>query len=185
MLEPATEADHAAIVALVNQAYRGRGGELQSWNVETDVIEGERTTLAQMRADLAARPSARLMVHKDADVLLASVWLEPRGAADWYLGLLAIRPDLQARGLGRRMLDACDAYVAAHQGARVTLSVLNVRKALIAWYERRGYVRTGGIEPYPYGDTRFGRPLRDDLAFVTLAKALSGSVVRSPTSLSS
>ncbi len=177
MLEPATEADHPAIVALVNQAYRGhahhgQGGQTQSWNVETDVIEGERTTLPLLRADLAAKPHARLMVHRDAETLLASVWLEPVGDGDWYLGLLAIRPDLQARGLGRRMLDACEAFAAANGGARVVMSVVNVREALIAWYERRGYGRTGEIEPYPYGDTRFGRPLRDDLAFVMLAKAL-------------
>jgi ribosomal protein S18 acetylase RimI-like enzyme len=172
MLEPATEADHAAIVALVNQAYRGHGGEVQSWNVETDVIAGDRTTLALMRADLAARPHARLMLHKDADAILASVWLEPLGGGDWYLGLLAIRPDLQSRGLGRRMLDACEAYVAANGGVRVSMSVVNVRETLIAWYERRGYLRTGETEPYPYGDTRFGRPLRSDLAFVTLAKSL-------------
>ena len=112
------------------------------------------------------------MLHRDAEALLASVWLEPLGGGDWYLGLLAIRPDLQAQGLGRRMLDACEAYVAENAGTRVTMSVLNVREALIAWYERRGYVRTGEIEPYPYGDTRFGRPLRDDLAFVMLAKDL-------------
>jgi len=172
MLEPATEADHAAVVALVNLAYRGSGGEAQSWNVETDVIEGERTTLPLLRADLAAKPHARLMLHRDTEALLASVWLEPLGDGGWYLGLLAIRPDLQARGLGRSMLDACEAYVAASGGARVIMSVLNVREALIGWYERRGYVRTGEIESYPYGDERFGRPLRDDLAFVMLAKDL-------------
>ena len=168
MLEPATEADHAAIVALVNQAYRGLGAQAQGWNLETGVIEGERTTLALLREDLAAKPHARLMLHKNAQTLLASVWLEPMGDGDWYLGLLAIRPDLQAQGLGRRMLDASEAHVAANGGTRVVISVLNVREALIGWYERRGYVRTGAVAPYPYGDDRFGRPLREDLAFVIL-----------------
>ena len=47
------------------------------------------------------------------------------------------------------------------------------RAELIAWYERRGYVRTGETRPFPYGDERFGRPLRDDLHFVVLEKALA------------
>jgi hypothetical protein len=52
------------------------------------------------------------------------------------------------------------------------MGVLNVRDALIAWYLRRGYEFTGETEPYPYGDNRFGRPLRDDLEFVILEKQL-------------
>jgi hypothetical protein len=37
---------------------------------------------------------------------------------------------------------------------------------------RRGYVRTGELTPFPYGDERFGVPMRDDLAFETLTKKL-------------
>jgi hypothetical protein len=49
---------------------------------------------------------------------------------------------------------------------------MNVRDTLMAWYERRGYVKTGETEAFPYGDERFGRPLRDDLHFVILEKAI-------------
>lgn len=52
------------------------------------------------------------------------------------------------------------------------MGVLNVRSTLIAWYERRGYTRSGETEPFPYGDDRFGRPLRADLEFVVLRKRL-------------
>ena len=44
------------------------------------------------------------------------------------------------------------------------------RDELIAWYERRGYRRTGVVKPFPYGDTRFGIPRRDDLRFEVLEK---------------
>jgi hypothetical protein len=50
------------------------------------------------------------------------------------------------------------------------MTVVNVRDTLIAWYERRGYTLTGESQPFPYGDERFGRPLRDDLSFVVLQK---------------
>jgi hypothetical protein len=44
---------------------------------------------------------------------------------------------------------------------------------LIAWYVRRGYRLTGETEPFPYGDNRFGTPLRDDLSFVVLQRDLA------------
>jgi hypothetical protein len=52
------------------------------------------------------------------------------------------------------------------------MTVIQVRDTLIAWYERRGYSLTGETKPFPYGDDRFGRPLRNDLHFVVLEKTL-------------
>ena len=54
----------------------------------------------------------------------------------------------------------------------VHMTVLVQRAELIAWYERRGYVRTGVRKPFPYGDERFGLPKRNDLEFEVLQKAL-------------
>ena len=54
----------------------------------------------------------------------------------------------------------------------MTMTVIDVREELIAWYERRGYRRTGIKKPFPYGDTRFGQPKRDDLRFEVLEKPL-------------
>jgi hypothetical protein len=53
------------------------------------------------------------------------------------------------------------------------MTVISVREELIAWYERRGYRRTGRTTPFPYGDERFGLPQRDDLEFELLIKPLS------------
>jgi hypothetical protein len=53
------------------------------------------------------------------------------------------------------------------------MTVIVQRPELIAWYERRGYRRTGERKPFPYGDQRFGLPRRDDLAFEVLRKPLS------------
>jgi ribosomal protein S18 acetylase RimI-like enzyme len=88
------------------------------------------------------------------------------------MGLLAVRPDRQGQQLGTRMLEASEDAIRQHQGRRIRISVVNVRQKLITWYERRGYVRTGEMEPFPYGDDRVGRPLRDDLEFVMLEKEI-------------
>ncbi|GAB3816870.1 N-acetyltransferase [Micromonospora zhanjiangensis] len=52
------------------------------------------------------------------------------------------------------------------------MTVIRQREDLIAWYERRGYSRTGEVSPFPYRDERFGVPLRPDLEFETLARKL-------------
>ena len=158
------------MVALINRAYRGTEG----WAIEAKVMEGERISLAGLREQLAAKPEALQLVWKDEEdgSLLGSVWLEPVQDAVWYLGLLCVRPALQERQLGRRLLAAAEETAKERGAHRMRISVMNVRETLIAWYERRGYVKTGETEAFPYGDERFGRPMRDDLHFVILEKAI-------------
>jgi hypothetical protein len=52
------------------------------------------------------------------------------------------------------------------------MTVIRQRESLIAWYERRGYQRTGETKPFPYGDESVGRPKVSDLEFAALAKRL-------------
>ncbi|CAM5721283.1 N-acetyltransferase OS=Streptomyces antimycoticus OX=68175 GN=SANT12839_015580 PE=4 SV=1 [Streptomyces antimycoticus] len=62
---------------------------------------------------------------------------------------------------------------AAEWGAtEMHMTVITARGELIAWYERRGYARTGERSPFPYGDERFGLPRRADLEFELLVKPL-------------
>jgi ribosomal protein S18 acetylase RimI-like enzyme len=171
LLHRAVEADYAPIVDLANMAFRGTG-VLASWNSEADFIEGQRLTESLLREDLAAKPDAQLLTYRDdpKGALLGTVWLEPKEDDVWYLSLLTVRPDLQNRQVGRTLLAAAEDYTKQRGARRIRLSVVNVRKTLIAWYERRGYLLTGETQPFPYGDERFGRPLRDDLCFVLLEK---------------
>jgi ribosomal protein S18 acetylase RimI-like enzyme len=172
-LNRALESDYPAIVDLANLAYRGTGPS-ESWNIETGIIEGQRLTESLLREDLAEKPDAHLLVYReDADgPLLGTVWLEPKQAGVWYLGLLTIRPDLQNRQLGRALLSAAESFAREHNARSIRMTVVNLRDALIAWYERRGYRRTGETQPFPYGDERFGRPLRNDLHFVVMEKII-------------
>ena len=172
-LERAVEADITAVVTLANLAYRG-GGAVAGWCTEADLIEGTRLTEDLLREDLAGKPEARLMLWRDqaGGPVLGTVWLEPRKEGIWYLGLLTVRPELQDRGMGRQLLQAGEECVRELGGRRVRIAVLHLRDTLIAWYERRGYVRTGETEPFPYEDERFGRPQREGLYFVVLEKAI-------------
>jgi ribosomal protein S18 acetylase RimI-like enzyme len=172
LLSPAVEADYAAIIDLANLAYRGTG-PTASWNIE-NFIEGQRLNESLLREDLAAKPHAHLLTCRDDPdgPLLGTVLLEPQANGVWYLGLLTIRPDLQKRQLGRTLLAAAEDFARQRGANRIQMTVINVRDILIAWYERRGYAVTAETRPFPYGDERFGRPLRDDLYFAVLEKDL-------------
>jgi Acetyltransferase (GNAT) family len=94
---------------------------------------------------------------------------------------LATDPTLQNSGLGKILLSAAEQWAGDRGGRRIRMNVVNVRDALIAWYLRRGYRKTGETEPFPYGDDRFGAPLRDDLRFLVLEKDLIQSHFRGKT----
>lgn len=170
---PAAPSEHEALVALVNSAYRGQGAQA-GWTTEAGYIDGQRIDLESLRADLAASPQALILTARDdADgPILGCVWLEPAKAQVWYLGMLTIRPDLQDRQLGRTLLAAGEAYARERGATRMQMTVVHIRDTLIAWYERRGYTLTGETRPFPHGDDRFGKPLRKDLSFVVMEKAL-------------
>lgn len=170
-LRPATAADHPEIVALTNRAFRETGPQA-SWNVE-DLIAGERINAELLRQDLADKPHAHLLIWRnEGGDHLGHVWLEPADGGAWYLGLLTVRPDRQDRKLGRALLAAAEDYARERGAQRMRMTVINKREPLIAWYQRRGYQLTGETQPFPYGDDRFGRPKRDDLAFVVLQRSL-------------
>ena len=182
LLEQIVEADYADVVALANLAYRGTGKENAeadaSWNVETGLVEGPRLTEGTLREDLKKEPELLVWREEPAEPggprgpLMGTVWMQPRENDVWYLGLLTVRPDVQDRKLGRALLAAAESYAKERGGRKITMTVLSGRDVLMEWYERRGYCKTGETQPYPYGNGRVGRPLRDDLHFIVMEREI-------------
>jgi GNAT superfamily N-acetyltransferase len=183
MLSPAATEDLETIAALVNGAYRGVEGS-RGWTHEGDYIDGARTSAEHLRADLA-HPGATLLAARSApgEAPTGCVWLEPTADGAWYLGMLTVRPDLQANGAGRRLLEAAEAYAAGKGARRIRMTVVSIRESLIAWYLRRGYEPTGERVPFPYDDERFGTPRIPGLDFVVLEKALTDAAAGGPPGL--
>ncbi|MCY0936376.1 GNAT family N-acetyltransferase [Streptomyces sp. H34-S4] len=166
----AVEADIPALVELVESAYRGdssRGG----WTTEADFLDGQRTD-AEDVARIVGHPEGMLLVVEQAGVIVSCCHLEHRGD-HVYFGMFAVRPGQQGGGLGKAVMAEAERRAREQWAAKeMRMTVINVREELIAFYVRRGYERTGEMSPFPYGNERFGVPLRDDLAFELLVKPL-------------
>lgn len=173
IIAPHTDDELEEIAALVNSAYRGETSRV-GWTSEAELLGGQRTDAAALRAELASKPRATILTmrEREAGEIVASVWLEPQEGAVWYLGMLTVNPARQADGLGRALLARAESFAFAAGARTMQLTVIAQRESLIAWYERRGYRPTGESKPFPYGDERVGAPKRDDLRLAIFEKGL-------------
>jgi predicted N-acetyltransferase YhbS len=168
---PATVEDVPALDALVARAYRGDAARA-GWTHEADLLGGQRTDAAAL-IEMVRDPRKVILLAFDDDTLVGCVLVEQQDARSAYLGLLSVEPARQAGGLGRRLIAAAEAEAVSRFGAAcMKMTVIRQREELIAWYERRGYTRTGETAPFPLDDERFGLPKRRDLEFVVLARPL-------------
>jgi ribosomal protein S18 acetylase RimI-like enzyme len=78
-----------------------------------------------------------------------------------YFGMFAIDPGIHGGGLGKQMIAEAERRVQDLWGAnQMVMTVINLRTALIDWYQRRGYRLTGATLPFPFSDTS-GETTRD------------------------
>jgi len=163
-LRDATADDLPDLHALIESAYRGESAR-RGWSHEADLLDGERTQLAELEAMLA-NPAQHLLLFADGERPASCVALTDKGSGLVYLGLLTVGPARQASGLGRMMLAAAEDHARDDLGAsRIEMTVIGLRAELIAWYERRGYAATGERRPFPVEG-------HEELEFVVLEKSL-------------
>lgn len=88
-------------------------------------------------------PHALHLVARDGDAVVGCVMFHPDGQGGGRLCQMAVRPDLQGQGLGRRLVEALEARLKADGIERV---VLHARTHAAGFYDRLGYHVVG--EPY-------------------------------------
>ena len=171
-IRDAVPADIPALHRLIESAYRGEASRA-GWTTEADLLEGQRTDPEGL-ADILVDPRQGLLTASRGEDLVGCVLIADRGEGTGYFGMLSVSPTLQGGGLGRRLVEAAHGALARRFAARkVRISVFPQRETLIAWYERLGYRKTDETLPFPYGDLRFGKPLRNDLYFVVMERELA------------
>ncbi|MEO7478645.1 MAG: GNAT family N-acetyltransferase [Lysobacteraceae bacterium] len=166
----ATHTDVDAVVALVESAYRGDASRA-GWTTEADFLDGRRTGPDDVLAQIERLPSRILLAEHDGELLACALVTIENDVG--YFGMFSVRPNLQNAGIGNAVLAEAERIACKEWKLPIMhMTVIDIRAELIAWYERRGYRRTGIFKPFPYGDERFGIPKRTDLRFEILEKTL-------------
>ena len=168
----ATLADVDALVSLVNSAYRGDSSRA-GWTTEADLLDGMRIDAERLKDAIADDADDAILIHEDEGHLVACVHLQRTGST-CYLGMLTTLPTRQGSGLGRAMIEQAERFARDRWGSTsMEMTVLTLRPELVAWYERRGFVKTGERKPFPYGDDKWGLPKTANLEFYVLRKSLT------------
>lgn len=169
MIQKANPEDIPALVKLINSAYRGESSK-KGWTTEADLLGGQRTDPDLLLATMQSPNSVILKYLNDQNEIEACVYLNKQ-ESKMYLGMLTVNPELQAKGLGKIMMNAAEEYAIQQGCDSVIMTVISVRSELIAWYERRGYNDTGERKPFPMNDPKFGLP-KQQLEFIVMEKML-------------
>jgi ribosomal protein S18 acetylase RimI-like enzyme len=165
--------DVSSLVKIIDYAYRD-GKETLSWTRETHLVQGPRIS-EQGLAEIINDSKKHLLVVEEEGGKhpLGCIMVEQRAAAQAYIGLLAVDPDQQSRGIGAFLLRAAESFARDQLKATgAVMTVLAPRKELIAWYKRMGFEPTGEVIPFDPGDPD-ARIVADNLKLVVIAKAIS------------
>lgn len=165
LIRDALVTDLAALHPVIESAYRGdsaRGG----WTHEADLVSGPRISIEDLRAAVTSADELLLLAERGGRPI-GCVQISRRTGDRAYIGLVTVSPDAQAGGLGRLLLAAAEQAAAIRFDARIAeMTVIEVRDALIDYYERRGYARSGERRPFPIA-------LDPPLEMVVLEKSLA------------
>lgn len=141
-IRPAAADDIPRLHRLVERAYRGNTAR-EGWTHEADLIAGDRTSPEELLSTLAD-PASAVLVAERGGALAGTVTVTRVGPDRCYMSMLAVDPEIQAGGLGRRLIGAGEEAARTRFGARIMeMTVIASRAELVDWYLRLGYQDTG------------------------------------------
>lgn len=142
--------DISVLTALLNRSYRGESSRV-GWTTEADLLSGKRideSGLLQLLND----PDSLILIAQTNEIITATIHAH-RERDTVHFGLFAVEPTLQGNGIGKALLSYAESEAALKwKISTAIMEVITHRKELIAYYERRGYVRTGEIIAFPKSD---------------------------------
>ena len=168
MIVKATLADVPALNKLVNSAYRGESSR-KGWTTEANLIDGTRTDENALR-EFFKKPESTILKYLDGEKIIGCVRLVKHGN-QLYLGMFAVDPTIQNKGIGKKMLSAAEEEAGKQNCKSIDMTVISERTELINWYKRNGYVEVGEKKPMVFDNPSGGIP-KKDLYFITLEKIL-------------
>lgn len=144
IIEAATVDRVSDIVAVMESAYRGDVSK-KGWTSEADLIDGARTSVPEMLASIYDPKTYMLVAKTQDDVIVGCASITFDGPSCIF-GKFAVDPHQQAAGIGKALLAQAERVAITHFGVTtMTMTVIGGRPELEAFYERRGYARTGNV----------------------------------------
>ena len=150
-------ADADEITLLINAAFRLAEGFF---------VDGDRIDEKEVTDSLS---TGSFLLAEEMGKLVGCVYVEPRGERA-YLGLLSVNPSRQQSGVGSLLMTAAENHCRELACRFMDIKIVNLRKKLPDFYQKRGYVETG-ISSFP-SDV----PTKQPCYFIDMTKALDGSI---------
>ena len=180
----AAQSDAPQVRHLVESAFRSIDSR-PDWTGNAELASSFRVDIEQVKGDILKSDMVTLVAfypapqeatdsNNDGATIVATIQVSKRGLSVGRLSMVAVDEQHQQAGLGSQVLAYAEDYCHRTWGAsKFSLNALSNRKALIEWYLRRGYRKTGETSPFPR--ERFGTlTLPEDLCFIEMDKDLVG-----------
>ncbi|KAH8689429.1 acyl-CoA N-acyltransferase [Talaromyces proteolyticus] len=169
----ATADDASKVQQIVQSAFQTNDSR-PDWTGNVELASKFRIPVEEVQAKIA-NPDITTFVALDADkdnALVGCIDVSKRGTDYARISMLAVDDSYQRGGVGRQVLAYAEDYCRRTWGTeKFSLNALSTRKALIEWYNRRGYRKTG-TSPFPFREALEGiSGLPDDLCFIEMEKA--------------
>jgi len=168
----ATLDDAQHIQHLVESSFRAHDSR-PDWTGHLELASNFRLDIDAVKANISKPDMVTLVAvsedGKDAAAIVASIEVTKRGCNVGRLSMIAVDEQYQQSGVGRQVLAYGEDYCRQNWGVtNFSLNALSTRKALIEWYIRRGYKKTGETSPFPR--EKFNIVLPEDMCFIEMVK---------------
>ncbi|OTA02862.1 GCN5-related acetyltransferase [Trichoderma parareesei] len=168
----ATPEDAVQLQQLVQSAFRAEDSR-PDWTGNAELASSFKIGVEEILPKIFNPDNVVLMALDENDTLVASIEVAKRDNNTGRLSMIAVDQRFQQNGVGRLLLAYAEDYCRqTWNTTRFSLDALSSRKALIEWYIRRGYRKTGETTPFPR--ERFSNlDLPDELCFIEMEKDFS------------
>lgn len=146
-LRAAAPADLPQLEIIIEEAYRQSD---RGWTTEKDLVSGRRMEPAELES-LVRHPgdSGTLLVCAENETIHGCIFSSKNNTDTGYFGLFAVNPAEQGRGIGKQLLQFAEKWIAeVFNCQKIHAQVLESRRELIDYYERRGYAISEQRTPF-------------------------------------
>lgn len=173
ILSEAVPNDIKKLNKLINSAYRGEESR-KGWTTEAEILDGIRIDEDTLSAYFKQANVSILKCCNEAGEIYGTVYLE-LNAPKLYLGMFAVSPLAQGKGIGKMLLKEAEVFALKHQCDRIAITVIGTRTELIEWYSRHGYVETGNSIAFEEIEKPFGDPKTSNIRLIAMEKLLKST----------